>query len=172
MYLCSLPKFQWTTKNTQNTSKFSYTRWKSFFRGPWTLKSFLKYILNSYLRTFVDFMQNIYAKSHKTFRSFKTSKEFFPDIYAVLHKLLGNKKAKEMLTSAACAHFLIWEGFMHLFTYALCIWISVCAHAWKKVNRQHFLAILEIQLHSPGQKISFIVTNYHLLPVILNYHQW
>ncbi len=47
-------------------------------------------------------MQNIYAKSRQTFRRFETSGKFFPNVYAILHKLLGNKKAKEMLTSAAC----------------------------------------------------------------------
>ncbi len=85
-------------------------------------------ILDSYLRTFVDFMQNVYAKLHKTFRSFKTSKKFVPDIHAISHKLLGNKKAKEMLTSAACAHFWKQEGFVHLCTYALHIWSLVCTH--------------------------------------------
>ncbi len=49
----------------------------------------------------------------------KPLESFFPDIYAILHKLLGNEKAKEMLTSAACAHFWKQEGFVHLCTYAL-----------------------------------------------------
>ncbi len=50
-----------------NTYKNFRTRWESLFRGPQTLKSFSKYIINSYFRTLVDFMQNIYVKLHKTF---------------------------------------------------------------------------------------------------------
>ncbi len=48
-------------------------------------------------------MQNVNV--HKSFRNFKTSHTLLPHIYAIWHKLLGNKKAKEMLTSAACAQF-------------------------------------------------------------------
>ncbi len=50
-------------------------------------------------------MQNVYAKSHKSLQAFEIQEEYFPDIYAIWHKLLGNKKSKKMLTSAACAHF-------------------------------------------------------------------
>ncbi len=45
------------------------------------------YVLNSNLTIFVEFMQNVYVKLHKTLQSFETSEEFCPDIYAISHKL-------------------------------------------------------------------------------------
>ncbi len=50
-------------------------------------------------------------------QGFKTSEECFPGIYVTLHKFLGKEKAKEMLTSAACAHFWKGEKFAHMRTF-------------------------------------------------------
>ncbi len=50
-------------------------------RGPWTLKSFLNYIINTYLATFVEFIRYIHAKLNKSFSSFKTSEMILPVIF-------------------------------------------------------------------------------------------
>ncbi len=73
-------------------------------------------MLDSYLRISVDCIKNICVKLHESRHRFKTSEEIFPDIYAILHKLLGNEKASEMLTSAARAHFRKREGVLLLCT--------------------------------------------------------
>ncbi len=62
---------------------------------------------------FVEFIQNISEKMHKTF-SLKIS-----GLYAISHKTLWSKKGKEMVTSAAHAHILKRERFMQIHIYAL-----------------------------------------------------
>ncbi len=98
--------------------------WHTCWWGPQDFKSLSNYVLNLYSTIFIGFMQNIYAISYKMLQSFKTSEEIFPDIYAILHKLLSNEKAKEILTSAACTHFGKWEKIGHFIIYALLIWIQ------------------------------------------------
>ncbi len=48
-----------------------------YVQGSVTLKSFWKYLPNSYLTIFVECMKNIYTKSRKNLKTFKTFEEFF-----------------------------------------------------------------------------------------------
>ncbi len=98
----------------------------------------------------MEFMQNVYVKLHKSLQSFKTSDKFFPNIYAILHKLLGKEKAKEMKISAACAHFWKQEGFAYLLIYVLLIWILGTTQYYRNQNNL-FLHALTSFLHDDSK---------------------
>ncbi len=130
---------------------------------------FFKLHIEFLLDHFHVIKQNIYEQFYKTFKNFKISGKFLPDIHAILHKLLGNKKAKEMLISAAHSYFGKQEKYAYI--YALHIWIFVMLQNWLSCRTSAKLKISKYMVvcANTHSSVKGVVVTHKLLTL---HRQW